>query len=115
MDEYPRMRLYRFPTMMALIVLANVPAMPQNGNARSNSGQAVLRLSVNVASTLLLQPVAPSHPLNNHPLNNNVVLFNVPAAGPNVEVKEEVHPLSALAVLGRAEGAVLKTTTVVVH
>jgi hypothetical protein len=104
------MQLYRFPTIMVLIGFASVPALPQNGNARHNSGQAMLRLTVNVASTVILQPVSPSHPLS-----NNVVIFNVPAARPDVEVKEEVRPLSALAVLGKAEGALLKTTTVVVH
>jgi len=111
MDKYPRTHL-GFALAILLIVMASLPASAQNGRTHSNTQQAELNIKAKVERTVMLPPVHHSAPR----LDSNVT-YNMPAAKPDVEVKEEIQSLPAAAIGNSEEGrdVVLRTLTVVVH
>ena len=110
MNKYPRTHL-GFALAILLIVMASLPASAQNGRTHSNTQQAELHIKVNLVRTVMLPPARPA------PRLDSTVVYNMPVARPDIEVKEEIRPLPSAAI-GQAEGgreAVLKTLTVVVQ
>lgn len=108
MNKYPRAR-FIVAVLIFSFVLANIPALAQNGNANNNRPQAVLYIKVNVVPTVAL-PHARSNPNA-----NNAVTYNFSTVKSDVQVIEEIRPLfgNSVGQSGNREGAILKTLTVV--
>lgn len=113
MDKDPRTRRGVVLIIAVLFALTSLPAAAQASNTRSNKGQAVLQIRVNIVPALmsLPPPVEPKIPLN------GPVSYQVPTMNSGMEMTEEVHPLftQSAGETGRGEGAILKTLTIVLH
>ena len=110
MKKYNRTHLFVALTIIALLTLTSLPANAQNGNARSNRGQAALTISVNLVHPVLL-------PRTQHQNPDIIVTYNVPTEKPDMDVIEDTQPLSTTVSRqgAKSEGAVLKTLTIVAH
>lgn len=114
-DVRPFVLVRRLLQIAALFVLFSMAtslcAFAQNGAARTNSAQAVLHIRVNIVS-IVMAPPAPEPRLT--PIIP--VAYNIPGAKSNVEMIEETRPFvpPGTGQIG-TQGAVLKTTTIVLR
>jgi len=110
MKKYNRTHLFVALTIIASLTLTSLAAHAQNGNARSNRGQAVLTINVNLVHPVQL-------PRMQHQNPDSIVTYNVPTEKPDMDVIEDTQPLSTTVSRqgAKSEGAVLKTLTIVAH
>lgn len=113
MDRHPRIHVGVILIITVVFVLASLPAVAQARNTASNNAQAVLlHIRVNIVPVVMSAPppTEPKIPLV------GAVSYQVSTANSSMEMTEEIHPLFLpTGKTDRAQGALLKTLTVVLH
>lgn len=112
MDRHPRIHVGVMLIIAVVFVLASLPALAQARNTASNNAQAVLHIRVNIVPVVMSAPppTEPKIPLV------GAVSYQVSTTNSSMEMTEEIHPLFLpTSKTDRAQGALLKTLTVVLH